>query len=69
MLEDVEIGAGKPSFLDCCKERLLVNGVPATDIDDHALLRQAANEPRIEEIIRAGVGGKREDKPVGTAEQ
>ena len=69
VLENVEIGAGKTTFPDRRKESILVHGVPATDVDDHALLRQAANEPRIEEIIRAGVGGKREDKPVGAPKQ
>ena len=69
MLEDVKIGACEPSFLDCREKRLLVHRVAAPDVDDDALLRKASDKPRIEKIIRAGVGGKREDKPVGTPEE
>ena len=56
MLEDVEIGAGKPAFLDCREKSILVYGIPASDIDDHALLRQSANEPRVEKVVCPGVG-------------
>ena len=35
---------------------ILVHGIPAADIDDHALLRQAADKPRVEEVVCPGVG-------------
>ena len=35
------------------------------DIDDNALLREAADKPRVEEVVGPRVGRQREDKPVG----
>ena len=69
VLEDVEIRASETAFPDRREKRLLVHRVAAPDVDDDALLRKASDKPRIEKIIRAGVGGKREDKPVGAAKK
>ena len=69
MLKDVEIGAGKPSFLDRREKRILVHGVPTADIDDNALLRQAANEPRVEEVVGIRIRWQCKYEPVRPAVQ
>ena len=69
VLEDIEIGAGEPTFLNRREKSSLVYGVPATDVDDHALFRQTADKPRVEKVVCIRIRWQRNYEPVGAAKK